>query len=1171
MPGSPSNAAERDTKLPGMPARKRYVGATNAWAQDQALEAENNCGMENAWSLANPRDASTSGPSGDTGNNSSAVSYRQNNTSDAACEKISQATTVREKNSWAQEALSLNDVGKLLDENNHVQYTTGARVDTVENENEETAPANKLPKMKHAVGTFLPSNKQSKTGPLMEPTPSKPFSMTRKMSLKGLRNVLAGNKVVFDDSIAGKGLPNAPSVPSVRLDKASRVLGLNIQPDWQSGGHRQPLASAPDLGYPNLYRDRIFDREIPISIGPKANDFSTLTEKEKPQLPAKSSVSGRQSSRGEMESDGILLGHGNLSPTRSGSYGTVGNRDVVGASFGRIASQQWIIETMDNEGEDKGRGNQSPAGHLSSGVYSPSMYEGVWENHPDVGRSLPAFSPNLPNPKEYFELVDTKLESEDGAISPPGEGSDMGATYVPRSSVLTLASIISIATSLDEESTRQDSAEVLPLFAEDAEMSPVASVRDSTIPQTNAVPPPPSSFPGYQASAPIGFAHAMMEIHHHIETSNDRLQRLITDQNNRTHDELIRRCESLEEKIQRNGKGASKHDLNSLKNEFDILGHDLHVTATTGTETKRMIHTVLAKIAALDESLKNNSCKCCLSSPQRLDQEETPPRQTHNMFVNSHRPPNTTSSPGYIHVPVQYHGTQLAGFGNSNSYGSFSTPRFHNEPSTNPEPRPVEVTEEYYRALGHPQMMRAEIPETEIHEELKFFGKDLTCTIPFGIRGPNGVLYELPSFMGMTSKGPIIFDESPVSASTEGIGGLVIANNIESPNQQVPSTEPVGVDGPDGITYDLPSFMSYDGNGNIVLDHFDEDKSPVALSPNEHNATVIEDKDNVGGGQMAVAVGPVPTGIRMSNGVVYELPSFLHLNGDGQVEVVQDEEPSGAENGNAVPQNDHTPFGIRMDNNTVYEVPTFIHINQDGQPEIDVQDEVLTDNGYEVAASEGTAPVSTRGAMPALLSLLRSEDDGLEEIVQQGVSGNGQHDTYIPPTDWVPFGIRMDNGVLYELPSFMRINEEGLAEIHLQDKASADDQEVAGLPIGPVPIGIRGPTGVLYELPSFMRINEGLAEIHLQDETSADDQNVAALPVGPVPIGIRGPNGVLYELPSFMRINDDGIAEVVQQDEPVIEQNNPHMPSVGEVPIAIRMENGVNYEVPSFMHISEDG
>ncbi|MCJ1383036.1 hypothetical protein MMC17_006149 [Xylographa soralifera] len=1154
MPGSSSRVTERETKLPGTPARKRHVQAANAWAQEQALEAEDNFDMENVWPLANPRDASTGGPSGDNGNNSLALSYRQNNENGATShsEKVSQAILVRENNSWAQEALNVNDAGRLLKESDDDQYTISARarVDAAPNDNEETGLA--IPKIKRAVVTFLSSNKETKNCSITEPTLSKPFSITRKMSLKGLRSVLTGTKVVLDDSMVAKVAADSPSVPSLRLDKASRVLGLNIQPEWQSGDFLKPPASAQDLEFSSSYRGQTFNQEVPNAFGLNANDAPTLIQNTKLQLLKKSCSSSRRPSKGEVELDSILLSHGHLSPTKSGSYGTVGRLEVVGTNFARIASQQGIIETMDNEGEDKAHRNQSPAGHPSSAVYSPSMYEGAWENHPNVGHSLPPCSPKVSHhAQDYHQLINEKLESDDSESCSLGDVSGMGAMYAPRSSLLTLASIISIASSLDENPTRRDSAEVLPLFADDAETNPVTTAQDSAIPETNAVPPPPSSFQNYQASAPVGFAQAMMELHHHIETSNDRLHRLVEDQNNRTHDELIRRCESLEEKIQKNGKGASKHHLNGLKNEFDILGHNLHVTATTGTETKRIIHTVLAKVAALDELLKNNSCKCGQAPPQRLsDQEGAFSRQAPSMSVNSHGAPTIISSPGYLHVPVQYNGNQFAHFGNSGSYGSFGTPQFHNEPSTNFEPRPRDMTEEYYRASGRPQMMRAEVPEIEIHEDLTTSRKDQHCTIPFGIKEPNGVLYELPSFMKMTSNGPMIFDESPVSASTEGIGGVADADDNKSSNQRGPSsTIPIGIDGPDGITYDLPSFMSYDADGNIVLDQFDEDGRPITighvplgieesngvthkmrsfLSPNQHDEAVVENKNIATGVDkvVAAAVGAAPTGVTMPNDIVYELPSFLGRNEDGQAEMTQDEESSGAENGDAVPQADHMPIGIRMDNGVVYELPTFMHINKEGQAEVNVEDEGVKDNGNEVAPSVGTGPVCIRGANGTMYELplsLRINSNGLEEVVQQEESGDGQNSPYTPPTDGVPIGIRMDNGVLYELPTFMRINEEGLAEVDLQDEALIDHGNEIGLPIGNVPIGI------------------------------------------------RGPNGVIYEVPSFLRISDDGLEEVVQQEDPDAEQNSAHMPRTDGVPIGIRMNNGIIYEVPTFMNISEDG
>ena len=739
--------------------------------------------------------------------------------------------------------------------------------------------------------------------------------------------------------------------------------------------------------------------------------------------------------------------------------------------------------------------------------------------------------------QDYRQLIHDKHDSDDGGRSSLGDASGMNAACVLRSSVLTLASVDSIVTSLDKDSSSHNSAEVLPLFADDAGMNPVAIAHESTIPETNTVPPPPSSFPNYQASAPIGFAQAMMAIHHHIETSNDRLHRLVQDQNNRTHDELIRRCESLEEKIQKNGKGASKHDLNGLKNEFDILGHDLQVTASTGTETKRMIHTVLAKVAALDELLQNNSCKCAPEISQRsADQEGHMFRPENNMFFNGHGAPNIMSSPGYLHVPVQYNGNQFAHLGNSNSYGSFGTPQFHNQSPTNFEPRPREATEEYYRTSGYPQMMRAEVPEMEIDKDLTFFGKDQQCTIPFGIKGPNGILYEMPSFMRMTSNGPVLFDESPVSTSTECTDNIAVADDNESLNQPESSAKlPVGIDGLDGIMYDMPSFMSYDANGQIILDEFDENGNSIDVSPNGHDEVVIEDKSIAGVGKVAVAVGPAPTGIRMPNGIVYELPSFLHLNGDGQAEVAHDEESDDAENGDAVPQANQMPIGIRMDNGVVYELPTFMRLNNEGQAEVNLQDEVVADNGVKAAVSEGTVPVGIRGpngTIYELPSFLRINDDGLEEVIQQDESGDREDSAHTPSNDGVPVGIRMDNGVVYELPTFMHLNNEGQVELDAQDEVVADDGNEVGLPVGNVPIGIRGPNGVLYELPSFLRINDdGLEEIVQEEELDTEQSGADMPPTDRVPIGIRMNNGIIYEVPSFMNIGEDGLVEIDQYNE----------------------------------------
>ncbi|MCJ1399107.1 hypothetical protein MMC11_002309 [Xylographa trunciseda] len=1100
MSGSPSRATQHDTKLPGMPASNRHVQATNAWAQEQAMKGEDNSNMENVRSLARPYEASTGGVSGDNGHTSFALSHHQNNQSIAASryEKASQATLVREKNSWAQQALNINDIGGLLQEINHDQYTTSARararVDPVHNDEEEMGLAIVMPTIRRAAVTLFPSNKKNKTRSVGEPTSSNPFSMTRKMSLKGLRNVLTGTKALLDDSSAGKVPENAPPVPYLRSDKASRVLGLNVLPGWQSEDFVQPPESAPLLQVSNSYQDHTFEPEDPVAFGRKAMSTSILTEDIMPVSPMKAKNPSRLPAKGEVESEGIVLGHGNLSPTKSGSYGTMGRLEVVGNNFARVTSQQGIIETMDDGTEGTAHEIQSPAGQPSATLYSPSMYEGVWENHPNVqGRSLQPFSPGGVYPvHEYRQLVDEKLGTSASETSSTSEGSDLAMTSSVDFEAKLLASSGSDSSG---SSSSADSAEVVSLFESDADKNPVAIAHDNTRPNGNAAPAPPESYPGYQASVAVDFKHAMMALHHHIETSNDRLQRLVEDKCNRIHDELVRRCESLEEKIQKNGKGASKHDLNGLKNEFDILGHDLHVTATTGTETKRLIHTMLAKVAALDRLVQEKACRCELPQPQRLaDQEGATAPHNSTVFFNSHGAPNFVSSHGYLHVPLQHNGNQFAPFGNSNTYANFGTPQFRTEASTNFGPRPREVAEDYYRASGNPQMMRVIIPEMELRDDLTFLGKDQHCSIPFGIKGPNDVLYELPSFMRMTTKGPVIIDESPVSTATDGSGGVDVTGDNENLNQPgSSSTTPFCVDGPYGIQYDLPSFMSYDAKGNIVLDQFDENGHSIAVShalgdegPNvptdelpsyrsskENSGAVVEDKDIAMevNDVVTTAVGAVPIGIKIPNGVVYELPSFLRLNGDGEVEVVKIQDSDAGQGDTAITQTDRVPIGIRMDNGIVYELPSFMHINDEGQAEVRIEEEPIADVRDKEGLPAGIVPVGIRGPNRLIFgnASIGINNDGQEVVIQEQEGAAICRDSAgISVTDGVPLGVRMNNGIVYEVPSFMNITEGGSLEVNEYDVFGRAITSASELETTEYPAWSEGPDGVWFNESATM-------------------------------------------------------------------------------------------------------
>jgi len=78
-----------------------------------------------------------------------------------------------------------------------------------------------------------------------------------------------------------------------------------------------------------------------------------------------------------------IIFSGSMSPTKSGAYGTVGKAHTVANQFARVKSQQGLFATVEDEQEPFER-DAAGLELLSSAVYSPSVYGGVWEKHPSV-------------------------------------------------------------------------------------------------------------------------------------------------------------------------------------------------------------------------------------------------------------------------------------------------------------------------------------------------------------------------------------------------------------------------------------------------------------------------------------------------------------------------------------------------------------------------------------------------------------------------------------------------------------------------------------------------------------------------------------------------------------------------------------------------------------------
>ena len=106
-----------------------------------------------------------------------------------------------------------------------------------------------------------------------------------------------------------------------------------------------------------------------------------------------------QASEENKQPDGIIIGNGRLNPTRSGTYGTVGEVAFVeGKAVHRVASCMGMIEEAEyspsviEQQQDLGSASTSPNRRsltdnhttLQSVAYSPSVYGGIWENDPHV-------------------------------------------------------------------------------------------------------------------------------------------------------------------------------------------------------------------------------------------------------------------------------------------------------------------------------------------------------------------------------------------------------------------------------------------------------------------------------------------------------------------------------------------------------------------------------------------------------------------------------------------------------------------------------------------------------------------------------------------------------------------------------------------------------------------
>jgi len=360
-------------------------------------------------------------------------------------------------------------------------------------------------------------------------------------------------------------------------------------------------------------------------------------------------------------------------------------------------------------------------------------------------------------------------------------------------------------------------------------------------------------------------------------------------------------------------------------------------------------------------------------------------------------------------------------------------------------------------------------------------------------------------------------------------------NSAEIPKMDQNGNPVVGNLTQDGVTYDLPSCMTLDNNGNVVVD-IEEDETPGSQNGEVEEGLVYRIDQN----------GNPVQGSQRPDQVVYDLPSFMRLDNNGHVVInlEENEVPQIDENGNPV-------LGNEVHDGVTYDMPSFLTMDRDGNVMVNIQDDGMPPQEGQQSEEVDEAGLSRN-----------DENEAIDRAAVADFDDNGN------PL----WGIQGPGNIVYDLPSFMDVTAQGEIVINLggadqvgqeanvthgNGSTLGENEAVADVPQidehGNVVRGVREGV-VTYDMPSFMRdAGDGAVLIDVDQAgiaTAAEGTPPAALGQGIPTIilyidengrpvhGIEGPNGEWYELPSFMKVNENGFAEVIEEDDPFVETAN---------------------------------
>ncbi|KAL8738561.1 MAG: hypothetical protein Q9181_000668 [Wetmoreana brouardii] len=411
------------------------------------------------------------------------------------------------------------------------------------------------------------------------------------------------------------------SPPLVVSHKASQILGVYPVKD----DHREtPPASAPPSSHtPDIFRTstestkgrnvspnrQVHSTPVPTRRYLRENNLLALASiRASQESKASSSIYAEEKKQPHLAED-IVANDNSLNPTRLVTSDRKGEVEYVRQNeMQRVLSFSGVIEQSDSPrgGESLMEPNSARSDWnditlrpqysgelLHPTIYSPSNYGGVWENDPNVGRTLPLFSPfHLVQPPAPPSDADQRAFSQTSGEVPiilqkfSGESSHgSGYTHSLRSQNSWAPS--GIGNSFNQPNAPSSAAEATPRF--------------SMHMRNNSVPPPPTSYPGSQPSGPLppGLVQMELNLHHHVESCFGSLMRLSTDNTDRAVDKIVRRMDKLQETVEKGFKSL-KSEAKDVRKEMSSLRKELAVAPNASESLKESVNSLNKKLDQLD-------------------------------------------------------------------------------------------------------------------------------------------------------------------------------------------------------------------------------------------------------------------------------------------------------------------------------------------------------------------------------------------------------------------------------------------------------------------------------------------------------------------------------------------------------------------------------------------